>query len=138
ERPQVSKLDRHVSPVPIAHAFYSTDGMGGGGSKAARGCLSPLSPREALVSTHLVPRLRLGTQCPAGSACREGRFSSEPAKIEAEPRRQRVPRRSLGTRIAQNTMCRYQCPGRGEKEFRNVQSARKNGAAERASIPRPL
>src|SRR5262249_38543811 len=36
--------------------------------------LSPL-PSWALVSTHLVPRLRLGTQCQAGSACREGNLA---------------------------------------------------------------
>src|SRR5262245_30611551 len=44
----------------------------------------------------LVPRLRLGTHCFGGSASRMlcGRRENR----EAEPRRQRVPRRSLGTR----------------------------------------
>src|SRR5262249_9774028 len=38
------------------------------------GSFSPLPP-GALVSTHLVPRLRLGTQCPAGSACPAGNLA---------------------------------------------------------------
>jgi prepilin-type N-terminal cleavage/methylation domain-containing protein len=44
----------------------------------------------------LVPRLCLGTPCPAGSACRLSR--------EAEPRFQRVPRQSLGTRSGAFTL----------------------------------
>ena len=42
----------------------------------------------------LVPRLRLGTHCLAGSACKR---LGETRRREAEPRGQCVPRRSLGT-----------------------------------------
>src|SRR5262249_5162598 len=74
--------------------------------------------------TQLVPRLRLGTHCLAGSACR-GTQRSEGGVIvrEAEPRKQCVPRQSLGTSCkrfnrlsaaprsarARNVQCREPC-----------------------------
>src|SRR5262245_32069477 len=47
-------------------------------------------------SKFLVPGLCPGTQCTAGSACRQCPHKSP--VFEAEPRWQRVPRQSLGTR----------------------------------------
>src|SRR5262249_47542980 len=56
--------------------------------------------RDKVTSRGLVPRLRLGTHCLRGSASHDaGECAAVAApEGEAEPREQRVPRQSLGTR----------------------------------------
>ena len=75
--------------------------------------LGPAALYEAILTgSRLVPRLRLGTHCPRGSASQtreECEIDSTTAGIEAEPHEQRVPRPEPGNECKNKCTSVY-CP----------------------------